>query len=563
MDLTTILGLVCAAIGLSVSVALEGGHAGSFINIPAALVVFGGTTGAVVTATPMSLLLKIPMVIKQAILPGKLPVPQTMIQNLVDLSRRARREGLLGLEPEIAKIEDHFLKNGLQLVVDGTDGEVLGDVPQMKFHLDESLVASSDDTVSDETRLDETPSDASPSTRERAAQQGDSLCVDFDGTIAGQVRPTWSSLEATGRVNGQSHQTPTGPDDRKPVGRPRCASFDTFICGQGSRLALASARTAALQPGHLSPLTVHGKTSVGKTHLLEAVCSEARKALTGKATSLYMTAEQFTTRYVEAVRGTGLPNFRMMYRDVHVLAIDDLHYLSGRRGTQIELVHLIDTFLRDGRQLVFSTARCPAQLDLAPELVTRLDGGVVCEMFSPDHPTRLEIVGQLARRMALSVPREVLALIASRLTSHTRELSGALCRLRATSEATGAPIDLAMAQTSLADMLGQGSRSVRLDDIEKAVCDVFGVDGALLRSMKRVRKLSYPRMLAMWLARKHTRAALSEICSHFGRRSHTTVLSAEKRVDKWMVGGECLDLCGDLCDVDEAIRRVERQLLAG
>lgn len=133
MDLTTILGLVCAAVGLSLSVALEGGHAGSFINLPAALIVFGGTIGAVVISTPMGDLLKIPLVLKQAFLPGKQPVAQTMIQNLVDLSRRARREGLLGLEPEIAKIDDHFLKNGLQLVVDGTDGEVLRDVFQTEI----------------------------------------------------------------------------------------------------------------------------------------------------------------------------------------------------------------------------------------------------------------------------------------------------------------------------------------------------------------------------------------------------------------------------------------------
>lgn len=128
MDLTTILGFVCAFAGMGLSVALEGGNAGAFINVPAALIVFGGTLGAVVIATPLPDLLRVPIVLKQAFFPAKQPAPQSVIQMLVDLSRRARREGLLGLEPEIAKIENAFLRNGLQLVVDGSDGEVLESV---------------------------------------------------------------------------------------------------------------------------------------------------------------------------------------------------------------------------------------------------------------------------------------------------------------------------------------------------------------------------------------------------------------------------------------------------
>jgi len=128
MDLSTILGIVCIALALSISVVLDGGHAAGFVNLSAALIVLGGTFGAVIMATPLADLLKVPVVLKQAFFPTKLTAPQTVIQTLVDLSRRARREGLLGLEPEIAKIENPFLKNGLQLVVDGTDGEVLENV---------------------------------------------------------------------------------------------------------------------------------------------------------------------------------------------------------------------------------------------------------------------------------------------------------------------------------------------------------------------------------------------------------------------------------------------------
>jgi chromosomal replication initiator protein len=149
------------------------------------------------------------------------------------------------------------------------------------------------------------------------------------------------------------------------------------------------------------------------------------------------------------------------------------------------------------------------------------------------------------------------------LTSHARELSGALCRLSATSQSLGRPISLAMAEEALADLIGHSGRAVRLPDIEKAVCEVFGLEPASLQSDVKGKRVSHPRMLAMWLARKHTRAALSEIGHFFGRRSHSTVVSAQKRVDSWMTTGQPLDLAERHWPVDDAIRQVERRLAVG
>ncbi len=153
--------------------------------------------------------------------------------------------------------------------------------------------------------------------------------------------------------------------------------------------------------------------------------------------------------------------------------------------------------------------------------------------------------------------------VASRLTSHARELSGALCRLQATGEALGKPIGLAMAEEALAEMIRHSGPAVRLPDIERAVCDVFGIDAGSLHSGAKAKRVSHPRMLAMWLARKHTRAALTEIGQFFGRRSHSTVISAQRRVDGWMADGETIRLADTACDVDDAIRQVERHLRAG
>jgi chromosomal replication initiator protein len=319
----------------------------------------------------------------------------------------------------------------------------------------------------------------------------------------------------------------------------------------------------ARNPGQITPLLVHGPTSVGKTHLLEGIWSAERKAGRG-ATSVYLSAEQFTSQFLEALRGGGLPIFRRKYRGVRVLILDDFQFLSGKRATQIEMMHTVDTLLREGRQLVVAADRPPAEFsDFMPELVTRLTSGMVCRIEPPEFATRLGIVANMCRRLGVDLPADVQRYVATQLTGHARELSGALCRLQATSEATGRKITLGLAEEALGEMIRQNSRVVRLGDIEKAVCKIFGLEPQTLQSDGKTRRVSQPRMLAMWLARKHTRAALSEIGEFFGRRSHSTVISAQKRVDQWMAFDEPISMPEQTWKIDEAIRQVERQLTAG
>jgi chromosomal replication initiator protein len=346
-------------------------------------------------------------------------------------------------------------------------------------------------------------------------------------------------------------------------GGRKFSSLDSFVEGQSNKLALTSAEMVVRQPGQITPLLIHGTTSVGKTHLLEGIWSSFKKRYRN-STAVYLSAEQFTSHFLEALRGSGLPSFRRKYRGVGLLILDDLQFLVGKRATQVELLHTIDTLLRERRQLVFAADRSPADLaELGPELTTRLASGMVCRIDPPDYATRLGIVDQLARRMKLQIPQDAQDYIAAKLTNHAREISGALCRLQATSEAHSRPITRALAEEALGEMIHHSSRVVRLGDIEKAVCDVFGLDPSSLQADDKSTRVSHPRMLAMWLARKHTRAALSEIGHYFGRRSHSTVVSAQKRVDRWMTAGQPLHLAERTWEVDEAIRQVERQLAAG
>jgi len=406
---------------------------------------------------------------------------------------------------------------------------VLGVCPAIEYQLDGATAQESGDS------MQSTPASASAAKRVATSLQ-----------LA-------SAPRETARPAAEEASTP----------RRRFASLDGVVAGESNRLALTSAEMAVRQPGQHTPLMLYGPTSVGKTHLLEGIWTAAR-ASHSRLTAVYLSAEQFTDYFLAALRGSGLPNFRRKYRGVGLLLIDDLQFLIGKRATQVELLHTVVAFLRDGRQLVFAADRSPAELsELGPELTTRLSSGLVCRIEPPDHATRLGIVARMAQRLKVKVPPEVCQFIAARLTSHAREISGALCRLKATSQATGRPITLGLAEEALADLIRQSGRVVRLPDIERAVCEVFGLEASSLQSGAKAREVSHPRMLAMWLARKHTRAALSEIGGYFGRRSHSTVVSAQKRIDGWMASGRPLDLAQRRWRVDAAIRQVERRLAAG
>ncbi len=378
---------------------------------------------------------------------------------------------------------------------------------------------------------------------------------------AGGGRPPGREGAAAPTARLDRGSPPADPPDA--ACRRRLFDLESFVAGPSNRLASAAAEMVTQRPGELSPLLLYGPTGVGKTHLLEGICSAVRKSRPG-VIALYLSAEQFISGFLQALRGSGLPSFRQKYRGVDLLVIDDLQFFCGKRYTQLELLYTIDTLAREGRQAVFAADRPPAELDgLGAELCARLEGGMVCRIEPPDYETRLGIVGQMARRMGLGVPEPVRQFIAAHLTSHARELSGALCRLEATSRVLRRPIGLAMAEEALAETIRAGSRAVRLADIEKAVCERFGLEPGSLQSGRKAKRVSHPRMLAMWLARKYTRAALSEIGHYFGRRSHSTVVSAQKRVDGWLAGGTSLEIADGTWKADDAVRKLEQRLRAG
>jgi chromosomal replication initiator protein len=376
-------------------------------------------------------------------------------------------------------------------------------------------------------------------------------------------KPTSRAAKAPHSVKNHSlkdlsakDKAPSGPE-RRPADRGE------FVAGVSNRMACSAIERVAVRPGEMSPLVIHGPSGVGKTHLLEAVCARVRDLHRG-ITVVSLSAEQFTTGFLQALHGGGLPGFRRSCRSADLLVIDDIQFLAGKRATTLEFQHTVDALHRLGRQMVFA---CDRELDALPglgaDVLTRLRAGMTARIEPPDYEVRRGIVAQLCTRRGLVVPDEVVHYIATHITRHAREIYGAVNRLEAASLMLGVPITAGMAEEALADLVRSSGRSVRLADIEQAVCKAFGIEAGMLQSGRRSRSASHPRMLAMFLARKHTHAALADIGRYFGRRSHSTVIAAQKTVGDWVTKRANVVLAESQWDVEEAIRRVEDMLRAG
>jgi chromosomal replication initiator protein len=353
------------------------------------------------------------------------------------------------------------------------------------------------------------------------------------------------------------------PEKSQPPVRParRWHRLSEFVVGPCNRVAAASALSVVEQPGQAAnPLVLHGPVGTGKTHLLEGIYAGLRRSR-AEIRVVYVTAEDFTNRFVQAMRTGKLSSFRRHFRECDALLIDDLHFLASKKATQEEFLHTFDALLAEGRQVV-ATCDCHPRLaeELTPELTDRLLGGAVWGLTPPDGDTRLAILRAKSATGPAAIPDEVLAALAGGLRGNVRELEGALQSLWHYGRVTGRPIDLPLAQEALADLLRHAVRVVRLEDVDAAVCTALKLDPGALQAKGRAWAVSHPRMLAMFLARKHTAAAYSEVGAHFGGRNHSTAVAAEKKVRAWIAEEAELTLGERRLRVREVIERVEHEL---
>jgi chromosomal replication initiator protein len=344
----------------------------------------------------------------------------------------------------------------------------------------------------------------------------------------------------------------------------RFAKLDSFIQGACNELAVTAARQVASHPGErFSPLYIHGGVGVGKTHLAEAIYCEVRK-LNPEMQVVFMTAESFGNQFTHALRNQSLPSFRARFRNVDVLIVDDIGFLNGKPGMQEEFLHTFEQLSSHGKQVVV-TADCHPRLmsKMSGELTTRFLCGLVSRLEVPDLQTRRQIVRVKMLPYAGQVSDEAMDFVARRFTHSVRELEGALNTLRTWYAMTKNKVSLQTARQALSELERDCIRVVRLPDIEAAVCQLFGIDACDLKSDKRTRSVSQPRMLAMFLARRHTQAAYKEIGDFFGGRNHSTVVAAEKKVDTWLRAEKELTFAGRNWHLSDIMETIEQLLLAG
>jgi len=329
--------------------------------------------------------------------------------------------------------------------------------------------------------------------------------------------------------------SPVSPPSSVGSARRPPRRLEDFVTGPGNRLAHAAAQEMAQSAGAaFNPLVIHSAVGLGKTHLLEGI-SHALKQVHPTLQVAQLTAEAFTNGFLESMRTGNLNGFRTRYRSTGGLVVDDIHFLAAKRATMAEFLYTFNSLIDRGVPIVLAADQHPRLISrLTDELATRFLGGLVVKIEPPDLVTRRAIIQTKAAARGVNIPEAVVAYIAEHLRASIRELEGALYTVIAQAVLTGKRLDLNLAKTALRDIIRHTAQAVALRDVERAVCQLFQVGVEALKSDSRARTVAYPRMMAMYLARKHTSAAYSEIGRYFGGRNHSTVISAVKKVESWL-----------------------------
>ena len=325
----------------------------------------------------------------------------------------------------------------------------------------------------------------------------------------------------------------SAPRRRRPTGQPFNREFklDEFVVGPANRLAHAASVAVAENPADVyNPFFVYGGTGLGKTHLLQGICQVIRQKRPDAAV-VYVPCEAFVNEYINAIQARRLEEFRARYRQLDVLAIDDIHFLGAKTKTQEEFQHTFDALRNLGRQVVLSSdAHAKEIAALGGKLVTRFVSGLIARIQPPEFETRVAILKRKAAKRGLRLREDLYEEIARQIDTNVRELEGVLTKVAAVSAAEGREPDEHVVRMALRDFLSSREGPVSLDEIVRAAVDSFGVSATDIRSRKRTRKILRPRQVAMFVAKHVTDHSLAEIGAHLGRRDHATVVHAAKRI---------------------------------
>lgn len=343
---------------------------------------------------------------------------------------------------------------------------------------------------------------------------------------AGYGRSSSAALTGTIFTNGLSQQ-PLAMRSRLRH------DLDSFVVGPGNQLAYNAAGYVAQFPGgQYNPLFIHGECGLGKTHLLQGLCKRFIEHHPAQRW-MYLTGEDFTNEFLVALRNSKMDSFRRKLRELDLLVIDDVHFLGGKKATQEEFLHTFNAIEAMGRQVVMASDSHPKMIEQFGEsLINRFVSGMVVRIDPPNYATRCEMLRAMSNRAKLGLNEEVIAWIARRVTQNVRELEGAITRIDAQVRLTGRSPDIAIAQDALGDLDRQHGAPVRPENVLLSVCEYFGLEQKDLMSGRRQRTISLARSVAMYLVRKTAKLSFPEIGTRMGKRNHSTVISACRRIEK-------------------------------
>lgn len=311
-------------------------------------------------------------------------------------------------------------------------------------------------------------------------------------------------------------------------------TFDTFVVGNSNRFAHAASLAVAEAPARAyNPLFVYGGVGLGKTHLMQAI---GHYALEHNPLSkvVYVSSEKFTNDLINAIGKKAMVEFRARYRNVDVLLIDDIQFVAGKESTQEEFFHTFNALYEANKQIVMTSDRPPKEIPtLEDRLRSRFEWGLTTDIQPPDLETRIAILRKKAATDNLEVPEEVLSYIANRVHSNIRELEGALNRVVAVGSLSRRDITIEVAEEALKDIVSSArQKQITIDAIQNVVASHYSIKVADMRSKKRTRVVTFPRQVAMYLARDLTDASLPRIGEEFGGRDHTTVIHACDKIQR-------------------------------
>lgn len=309
-------------------------------------------------------------------------------------------------------------------------------------------------------------------------------------------------------------------------------SLTSFVVGHCNRLAYAAAKHVAdTVESQLNPLFVHGAVGLGKTHLLRGICASVNA--TGNRRAFYIPSESFTNQFVASLQHHSLDAFRARFRNVDMLAIDDVHFLADKKATQQEFLHTYDFLRRLGKQVVMASDAHPHTIKCVMDsLSNRIASGMIIRLEEPGYETRVAILHRKLSSHGHVLSEDVLNFVAENIQGNVRELQGAATTLLATGRLLGRKVDIETAREALQPLICARNRRVTLADVEHEVCLTFGVSPEELLSKRRTRSITTPRHVAMYLSRELTEHSWHEIGTYFKRRNHSAAIFAYKKISQ-------------------------------